>query len=122
MFSQRLPHEVYELEANLCSAFADPTRILLLYMLNDQPRNITGLAYELGLSQPAVSRHLKVLWIHGLVGATRLGASIVYELADYRLIKALNILRVVLCDQISHKARAVSEFQECTLHRKASHF
>ena len=112
MFFQSITHEVSQLEADLCSAFADPTRILILYALNDQSRNVTGLAHELRLAQPSVSRHLKVLRDHGLVRTTRYGVSIVYELADCRLIEALNILRAVLRDQIAHKANMVSEINK----------
>jgi DNA-binding transcriptional ArsR family regulator len=112
MILPSITHEVSELEANLCSAFADPTRILILYALNNQPCNVTDLARGLGLAQPSVSRHLKVLRDHNLVRTTRAGVSIVYELADYRLIEALNIVHAVLRDQISHKASVVSEFKE----------
>jgi ArsR family transcriptional regulator len=73
---------------------------------------VTDLAHELRLNQPSVSRHLKVLRDHDLVRTTRCGVSIVYELADSRLIEALNILRTVLRDQISHKAHMVLERKE----------
>jgi DNA-binding transcriptional ArsR family regulator len=112
MLFQPMTHEVSQLEADLCSAFADPTRILILYALNRQRRNVTDLAHELRLNQPSVSRHLKVLRDHDLVRTTRCGVSIVYELADSRLIEALNILRTVLRDQISHKAHLVLERKE----------
>jgi ArsR family transcriptional regulator len=111
MFFQPITHDVSELEANLCSAFADSTRILILYALNNQPRNVTDLTRELHLTQPSVSRHLKVLRDHGLVRTTRYGVSIVYELADCRLIEALNILRAVLRDQIAHKANMISKIK-----------
>jgi ArsR family transcriptional regulator len=109
MVFQPITHGVSQLEADLCSAFADPTRILILYALNNQSRNVTDLAHELCLTQPSVSRHLKVLRDHGLVRTTRCGTSIVYELADCRSIEVLNILRVVLHDQLAHKANLVSE-------------
>jgi DNA-binding transcriptional ArsR family regulator len=109
---QPLTHEVSELEANLCYAFVDPTRILILYALKEQPHNVTELTNELGIPQPKTSRHLKVLRDHGLVRTTRHGVSILYELADERLIEALNILRAVLRDQITYKANMVSEMQE----------
>lgn len=109
---QTLTHEISELEANLCYAFVDPTRILILYALNEQPHNVTELTNELGIRQPAASRHLKVLRDHGLVKTTRQGVSIRYELADCRLIEALNLLRAVLRDQISSKASLVSELFE----------
>jgi len=106
---QSITPEVSQLEAHLCSAFADPTRILILYALNNQPRNVTSLAHELGMVQPSVSRHLKILRDHGLVRTTRCGRNIVYELADCRLMEALTILRAVLHDQIAHKANMISE-------------
>jgi len=97
---QSLTQEVSQLEANLCSAFSDPTRILILYALNEQPRNVTELVNELGANQSTISRHLKVLRDHGLAQTPRQGVSITYTLADARLIKALDILRAVLHDRL----------------------
>ena len=108
MSFQPLTHEISELEANLCSAFVDPIRILILYALKEQPHNVTELTNTLGVPQPTTSRHLKVLRDHGLVRTTRHGVSIRYELADGRLIDALDILRTVLHDQLSSKANLVS--------------
>ena len=96
--------EVSQLEANLCSAFADPTRILILYALNEHPHNVTELTKQLGVSQSKTSRHLKILRDLGLVHTERQGTTITYKLADYRLIEALNILRGVLYDGITDKA------------------
>jgi len=97
------------MEAELCSAFSDPTRILILYALNEQPRTVTDLTMELNLAQPTASRHLKVLRDRGLVVADRQGTSMLYRLADTRLIDALDILRAVLRDRIMHRANLISE-------------
>jgi len=56
------------------------------------------------LSQPATSRHLKILRERGLVRATRQGPSVEYSLIDERLIEALNLLRTVLRDNIAYRA------------------
>lgn len=109
---QTLTHEISELEANLCYAFVDPIRILILYALSEKPHNVTELTNQLGIPQPTTSRHLKILRNHGLVRTARNGVSIRYELTDCRLIEALNILRLVLRDQISSKANLVSELTE----------
>jgi ArsR family transcriptional regulator len=111
MLTQTLTQEVSQLEANLCSAFADPTRILILYALNEQPHNVTELAHELVITQPTASRHLKVLRDHGLVRTSRQGSSITYELADRRMIEALDILRAVLRDTIALKANLVADVE-----------
>ncbi|MCA2000624.1 MAG: metalloregulator ArsR/SmtB family transcription factor [Chloroflexi bacterium] len=106
---QSLTQEVSQLEADLCSAFSDPTRILILYALNEKPRNVTELVKELGVNQPTISRHLKVLRNHGLVQTARQGNCVTYALADARLIKALDILRAVLRDNLTSKMILMEE-------------
>jgi ArsR family transcriptional regulator len=69
MITSTLTQEITHLHADLCSALADPTRLLLLYALSDQPRNVSDLTQELKVPQPTVSRHLKVLREGGLVKA-----------------------------------------------------
>ena len=110
MLQQTPTQEVSQLEANLCNAFVDPTRILILYKLNERPHNVTELTHQLGTTQPKVSRHLKILRDLGLVRATRQGVTITYELADCRLIEALDILRGVLKDSITVRANLIETF------------
>lgn len=96
--------EVTQLHADICSALADSRRILLLYAINDSPRNVSDLAKDIGISQPAASRHLKILRDRGLVHAVRHGASVEYNLTDQRLIDALDLLRLVLRDRLNYRA------------------
>jgi DNA-binding transcriptional ArsR family regulator len=49
------------------SALADPTRRGVIDLLRTQPRRAGDLADELGMSRPAMSRHLKVLRTSGLI-------------------------------------------------------
>lgn len=99
-----LTEEVTQLHADLCSALADPRRILILYALSKRSINVSELAKELGISQPATSRHLKILRERGLVYPVRQGASVEYRLTDPRLIEALDLLRDVLRDRIARRA------------------
>lgn len=104
-------HEISRLEANLCYAFVDPTRILILYALNERPHNVTELTRLLDTTQPKVSRHLRVLRDLGLVRTTRQGVTITYELSDCRLIEVLDILRNVLRDSIEVKANLIAGYK-----------
>jgi ArsR family transcriptional regulator len=104
-----LPEEVTQLHADICSALADPSRILILYALSAHPWNVSELAEEVGISQPAASRHLKVLRERGLVKPVRQGSSVEYHLADYRLIEALDILRMVMRDRLAYRANLMEE-------------
>jgi ArsR family transcriptional regulator len=109
VISQTLVQEVSKLEANLCSALADPTRLLMLYALGENPHNVTELSVELNIAQPTASRHLKILRDRGLVRTNRQGVVIQYELADQRLIQALDLLRSVLRDRIAYRANLMEE-------------
>ena len=104
-----LAQEITELHAEICSAMADPRRILLLYAISEEPRNVSELAEHVGISQPAASRHLKILRDRGLVTAVRQGASVEYKLSDHRLIDALNTLRDVLRDRLTYRASLVED-------------
>ena len=104
MKNEALTQEITQLHAEICSALADPSRILILYALHEQRLNVSDLAEAVGLSQPAASRHLKILRERGLVRPERQGASVEYRLTDTRLIDALDTLRTVLRDRLQYRA------------------
>lgn len=52
-------------------ALADPTRRAILARLTEGDANVGELAAPFAMSQPAVSRHIKVLEQAGLVSRTR---------------------------------------------------
>ncbi len=110
--NQTLKQEVNQLHAEICAGLADPTRILILYELASGPRNVTQLTETLKLSQPMVSRHLKVLRERGMVGATRVGPAVEYRLSDVRLIQALDLLRAVLRDNLTRRAELMGAIPE----------
>ena len=109
MVSSTLQQEISQLQADFCFALSDPTRILILYALQPGPANVTELTQEVGTSQPTASRHLKVLRDRGLVRTTRQGTTVQYELADTRLIQALDLLRAVMRDRLAYRASLVNE-------------
>jgi DNA-binding transcriptional ArsR family regulator len=104
MDKHSLSNEVTLLHAEICSALADPIRILILYALSEQELNVSELADYIGVPQPTASRHLKVLRERGLVRPSRQGASMMYRLTDHRLIEALDLLRAVLHARIQYRA------------------
>jgi DNA-binding transcriptional ArsR family regulator len=112
MVSPALTQEITALHAGICSALADPRRILMLYALSDKARNVSELAEELGISQPTASRHLNLLRERGLVTAKRDGQSVVNSLADDRIIQALDLLREVLASNLQSQAALVESVSE----------
>lgn len=109
MVNPTLKQEIIQLEADFCAALSDPTRIFILYALNEKSLNVTELTNELGIPQPTTSRHLKVLRERGLVTTERQGTVIIYHLADQRVIQALDLLRSAMRDKLTQRANIVSE-------------
>ena len=111
MMNKTLEHEITTLHAEICAGLADPTRILILYELSDQPKNVSDLADCLNIPQPTISRHLKVLRDRGMVTTLRMAQVVEYHLADHRLIEALDLLRGLMRDQFTSRAALVEQLE-----------
>jgi ArsR family transcriptional regulator len=106
-----LEQEINQLHAEICAGLADPKRILIIYTLQEKSRSVNELAEVLNLSQPMVSRHLKVLRERGMVTTNRIGATVEYSVADGRLIQALDLLRAVLASNLKSQAALADTFE-----------
>ena len=62
------------------TALGDPTRRAIFERIADRPRAVGELARELPVSRPAVSQHLKVLKVAGLVVDRPAGSRRIYQL------------------------------------------
>ncbi|MCP4428660.1 MAG: winged helix-turn-helix transcriptional regulator [Chloroflexi bacterium] len=92
------------LHSNICQALGDPKRIQILYALHDEPRHVSALASELGIPQPTVSRHLRVLRQRSLVKTERNGPAVVYSLATPKIISILDDMRSILRETLKRQS------------------
>jgi ArsR family transcriptional regulator len=82
-----LPRENAEALAGVLKAVADPTRLQLIAMINASPNGEAcgcNLTSPLGLSQPTVSHHLKVLSEAGIIQGEKRGTWIWYSVNQDR--------------------------------------
>lgn len=81
--AESLPEEelLYDL-ADLFKAFADTTRIKILYALMETDRCVADIADIIGVTQSAVSHQLRVLKQARLVKFQRDGKNVIYSLSD----------------------------------------
>ena len=63
-------------------ALAEPSRVKIVKMLQVRTMCVCEIQQALELSQPAVSKHLKILEIAGLVASEKDGLWVNYSLAD----------------------------------------
>ena len=61
----------YSLPVDVFEALADPTRRQVVQLLGTRPHRAGELADATGMSQPAMSRHLKILLTSGIVDDER---------------------------------------------------
>lgn len=82
--------------AGLFKALADPTRLQLLALIknsDDGEACVCDLIDPVGLSQPTVSHHLKILTEAGLVTREKRGIWAWYALVPERLSELADVLR-----------------------------
>ncbi len=72
----------YEAAGELLKVLAAPARLAIVAELGEQPRFVHELVDRLGMSQPLVSHHLRILRGAQLVAVERRGREAVYSLAD----------------------------------------
>ena len=79
----RLPHSDADELAARFKALSDPARLRLLSLMAERGEVCAcELVKPLGVSQPTVSHHLRVLYEAGLVSKERRGRWIYYEVVD----------------------------------------
>lgn len=62
------------------SALAEPNRLHIVELLRDGPHSVGDIAVQLGLRQPQVSKHLRVLTDAGVVEVHPVAQQRIYQL------------------------------------------
>jgi ArsR family transcriptional regulator, lead/cadmium/zinc/bismuth-responsive transcriptional repressor len=72
--------------AELFRSFSDTSRVRILYTLIEQEMNTSNLAELIGLTESAVSHHLRGLRQQRLVTSHRVGKEVFYQVIDEHII------------------------------------
>ena len=90
---EKMPSDrAFEQMAVVLRAMADPVRARILYALTIEPLCVCELSRLLEMSMPAVSHHLRILSMSGLVTVRKEGKFACYYLHDPRLKGTLRAL------------------------------
>ena len=81
--------------AAIARALADPKRLCVVERLAGGERSVSDLSRDVGCQVPNMSQHLTVLRSAGLVASRRDGSSVLYRLADDRVLEAYRLLTQV---------------------------
>ncbi|MCK2241035.1 metalloregulator ArsR/SmtB family transcription factor [Crossiella sp. S99.2] len=77
--------DVLAMAGDLLRALAAPVRIAIVLQLRASERCVHELVDALGVAQPLISQHLRVLKSAGVVRGERHGREVVYRLVDEHL-------------------------------------
>jgi DNA-binding transcriptional ArsR family regulator len=81
----RRPAGTLSAAGDLLRALAAPVRIAIVLELRESDRCVHELVAALGVAQPLISQHLRVLKAVGVVHGERHGREVVYRLVDEHL-------------------------------------
>jgi ArsR family transcriptional regulator, zinc-responsive transcriptional repressor len=81
----RRPGATMSAAGDLLRALAAPVRIAIVLALREEDRCVHELVDALGVAQPLISQHLRVLKAAGVVRGERHGREVVYRLVDEHL-------------------------------------
>jgi len=97
--------EIYELHASICQTLSNPKRLEILNLLREKEVPVSQLIKITGLPKANLSQHLAILRQKKIVLARREGVNIYYRIANPKVIKACDLMREVLYEQLSKEQK-----------------
>ena len=91
--------ELYRIKADICKHLADPKRQMIISELHDCEKTVCDIAEGVGITQPAASHHLNILYEGGVVNRRREGSNTYYRLSDPKITEACEIIQTILMDR-----------------------
>lgn len=94
--------QLYELHASICQTLANPKRLEIITHLRDGEKTVTELMEAMQVSQANLSQHLGLMRQKGIVVSRREGLNIYYRLSNSKIIKACDLMRQVLLENLEN--------------------
>jgi DNA-binding transcriptional ArsR family regulator len=91
------------LKAKIFDALSDPTRLEILEFLRASEKCVCEIIPQVGLIQPVVSRHLKILKDCGLVRDRKDGTRRLYSITEPKMFDIIDAATPELLDLLSKR-------------------
>ena len=103
--------QIYELHAEVCKILANPKRLEIIDLLGNRERSVSELLNLLKIKKANLSQHLAVMRSKRIVKTRREGVNIYYRLASPKVIKACDIMKVVLLEQLAESKKLIKKIK-----------
>jgi ArsR family transcriptional regulator len=92
-----------KLKSKIFNALADPARLEIIEFLRDEEKCVCEIIPHLGLIQPVVSRHLKILKDSGIVRDRKEGNKRFYSLTNPKICKVIDAVTPELASSLTEQ-------------------
>ena len=100
---------IYELQAEICSALANPVRLHILDLLSAGEKTSTDLLEILEIPKANLSQHITVLKDAGIIQSRKDGVFQYLSLSIPKIKDACSLVRSVLLEKMAHEEKKNSE-------------
>lgn len=109
---KNLHHELYERQAEICAALANPLRLMILDLLAEEELTATDLLRTLKIPKSNLSQHLKVLKTAGILKVRNEGLYQHLSLGIPEVKQACALVRKVLASQMGQQVELAMAMKE----------
>lgn len=102
---KNMQERMFQMHAEVCKSMANPTRLKIINLLGEGEKSVEELRKRLKLPKANLSQHLSILRQRRIVATRREGLNIYYKCANQKMLKACEILREVLMEQLTEGGR-----------------
>ena len=102
------PIRYYELHADTCKTFGHPKRLMIIDALRNGELTVTEISKKTNIDKSNLSQHLHSMKEKNVVNFRRAGTNIFYSLAHPNILKAYDLISVVLRGSISESQSILS--------------
>lgn len=110
-----MQQNLYRRHADLCKVFSHATRLQVLNILREQELSVSGLARELGVGIGNLSQHLNMMKQRCVLESRKEGNNIYYRLANPKMLKAFDLIREILFEQMQRESDLVRHMKRMKL-------
>lgn len=107
--SNSVEKDLYRRHADFCKVIAHPTRLQIIDILHDGEMSVTDLATRLQVTVGNLSQHLNLMKQRRVLASRKEGNSVIYRLANPKMIKACCLIREILFEQMQEDTNLLKQ-------------
>jgi len=104
-------HELYRHHAEMCKVLSHPTRLQVLNALREREMSVSDLAAQLQVAIGNLSQHLNMMKQRRVLLSRKEGNIVFYRLANLKMLKAFDLIREILSEQIKRESALVRHLE-----------